>query len=242
MHVIPVIDLKDGRVVRGVAGQRESYQPIRSRLVNSSLPADVAAAFRRVYGLNDLYLADLNAIAGDEPAWDVYQQLLHDDYRLSIDAGVANLERAHQLAEFAESHRGRVRVIVGLESVQTPSVLIEMATAVGLPHCIFSLDLFEGQNWNSSPQWKEMSALDAAACAVNAGIESIIVLELSDVGRGGGTSTLQLCRDLRARHSKLTLIAGGGVRDERDLERLGEAGCDGALVASALHDGRLPPT
>ncbi|HWX13321.1 MAG TPA: HisA/HisF-related TIM barrel protein, partial [Methylocella sp.] len=33
--------------------------------------------------------------------------------------------------------------------------------------------------------------------------------------------------------------AAGGLRDASDLMRLREAGVSGALVASALHDGRL---
>jgi phosphoribosylformimino-5-aminoimidazole carboxamide ribotide isomerase len=37
----------------------------------------------------------------------------------------------------------------------------------------------------------------------------------------------------------VTLVAGGGVRGADDLARLADAGCDGALVATALHDGRL---
>ena len=35
------------------------------------------------------------------------------------------------------------------------------------------------------------------------------------------------------------LYAAGGVRDRADLIALREAGIDGALIASALHDGRV---
>ena len=69
MRVIPVLDLKDGEVVRGVAGRRQEYRPIRSRLSDSSRPVDVAGAFRERLNLRDLYLADLNAIAGEPPAF-----------------------------------------------------------------------------------------------------------------------------------------------------------------------------
>jgi phosphoribosylformimino-5-aminoimidazole carboxamide ribotide isomerase len=55
---------------------------------------------------------------------------------------------------------------------------------------------------------------------------------------GQGISTIDLCRmiaaDFRGR-----LIAGGGVRGIDDLQALTNAGCQAALVASALHDGRL---
>ena len=67
---------------------------------------------------------------------------------------------------------------------------------------------------------------------------------LADVARlsskdRGGVGTLALCRHLRAAHPGCELIAGGGVRGPADLELMAGAGCDAALVASALHDGRL---
>jgi uncharacterized protein related to proFAR isomerase len=37
----------------------------------------------------------------------------------------------------------------------------------------------------------------------------------------------------------MRLFAGGGVLTRKDLERMEDAGCDGALVASAIHAGRI---
>jgi phosphoribosylformimino-5-aminoimidazole carboxamide ribotide isomerase len=37
----------------------------------------------------------------------------------------------------------------------------------------------------------------------------------------------------------LGIITGGGVRTWDDVERLGDAGADAILVASALHDGTI---
>jgi phosphoribosylformimino-5-aminoimidazole carboxamide ribotide isomerase len=56
---------------------------------------------------------------------------------------------------------------------------------------------------------------------------------------GRGTGTLELVRRLRLSHPRLEITAGGGVRGVDDLRQLAEAGCDAALVASALHDGRI---
>ena len=39
----------------------------------------------------------------------------------------------------------------------------------------------------------------------------------------------------------MMLVAGGGVRGLNDLALLANVGCDAALVATALHDGRLGP-
>jgi phosphoribosylformimino-5-aminoimidazole carboxamide ribotide isomerase len=65
------------------------------------------------------------------------------------------------------------------------------------------------------------------------------VLDLARVGMGEGVGTEPVCRSLRCIDPKLQIISGGGVRGLGDLESLAQAGCDAALVASALHDGRV---
>jgi phosphoribosylformimino-5-aminoimidazole carboxamide ribotide isomerase len=71
------------------------------------------------------------------------------------------------------------------------------------------------------------------------GVRRMIVLDLARVGVGEGVGTEDLCRQMRAADQNLEIIAGGGVRGRDDLKRLADAGCDAALVASALHDGRI---
>ncbi len=48
-----------------------------------------------------------------------------------------------------------------------------------------------------------------------------------------------LVRALRRAHPQVELLAGGGIGTARELERLAAAGLDGALMATALHDGRI---
>ena len=75
MRVIAVLDIMGGVVVRGIAGRRSEYRPIRSSLCSSSEPAAVARAIVERFGLQEFYIADLDAIAGGEPAWGVYEQI-----------------------------------------------------------------------------------------------------------------------------------------------------------------------
>src|SRR5262249_52086733 len=75
MRVVPVLDLKGGVVVRGVGGRRREYRPVVSRLVGSCAPADVAAAFAHHFGLRELYVADLDAIAGAPTSLAIYGEL-----------------------------------------------------------------------------------------------------------------------------------------------------------------------
>jgi phosphoribosylformimino-5-aminoimidazole carboxamide ribotide isomerase len=69
-------------------------------------------------------------------------------------------------------------------------------------------------------------------------VSAVIVLDLARVGEATGPDVAMVTR-VRASAPGTTLIAGGGIRDLADLVRLAEAGCDGALVATALHDGRI---
>ena len=64
MRVIPVIDLKGGLAVHAVRGDRERYRPLRSRIAEGSDPVDLTHAVRERFGLDELYVADLDAIGG----------------------------------------------------------------------------------------------------------------------------------------------------------------------------------
>src|SRR5207247_3450072 len=105
----------------------------------------------------------------------------------------------------------------------------------------FSLDLKNGIPIHQIDEWRDRSAIEIGRSAHARGFTSIIVLDLADVGTAGGTRTLALCRQLIDELHPVSIIAGGGVRRVEDLIDLAGAGCHAALVASALHDGRLLP-
>jgi phosphoribosylformimino-5-aminoimidazole carboxamide ribotide isomerase len=71
------------------------------------------------------------------------------------------------------------------------------------------------------------------------GIRRLIVLDLAQVGTGQGIATLPLCQQIAARFPDMEIATGGGVSTPGDLADLARAGIDAALVASALHDGRI---
>ena len=239
LRIIPVIDIKDGLVVRGIAGRRDEYRPVRSVLCDDASVGSVAGAFVEKLGLGEVYVADLNAIAGAEPAWSLYEQIAAAGLDLWVDAGLRDAASARRLAEFSSGGRAIAGVIAGLETLSDTAALASMLEAVGPERLVFSLDLKAGQPLADLPCWQGRSAEQIAATAIEAGIQRMIVLDLHRVGTDSGVGTEPLCRQLRTQHPDLELIAGGGVRGLDDLRRLAEAGCDAALVASALHDGRL---
>jgi phosphoribosylformimino-5-aminoimidazole carboxamide ribotide isomerase len=233
MRIVPVIDLKDGVVVRGIAGRRSEYRPIVSQLTDSTDPADVARAFRDRLGLTDLYLADLDAIAGAAPALSVYASIRALGCRLCVDAGVRESSHAQRLADAVD------RIVVGLETVTGPAELGRIVSALGSERVVFSLDLRDGRPLGDTSAWESADAETIAHRVIASGVRALIVLDLARVGVGAGIGTEELCARLRQAYPELELIAGGGVRNVGDLQRLAECGVQAALVASALHDGRI---
>jgi phosphoribosylformimino-5-aminoimidazole carboxamide ribotide isomerase len=243
MRVIGVLDLIAGRAVHGRGGRRESYAPVAS-VAGAAFAAGDALALARTYvdrlGVRELYVADLDTIAGGEAAGSqdaLVAALAAVGAPLWLDAGVSSTDRArHALA------LGAANVIVGLETLRSYDALKTICGAIGSGRVAFSLDLREGQPVFAAAASGLRSQAEPphviAARAATAGAGAVIVIDLARVGTGRGVD-LDLIASVRQAAPQLTLLAGGGVRGVEDLARLSQAGCDGALVATALHDGRL---
>lgn len=234
MHVLPVLDLLNGIVVRGVGGRRDEYRPVESRLVDKADALSVARAFRDQLGLTRLYIADLDAILHQRPNLDVYRSLSQEGFELLVDAGLRSVEAALPIMS-----AGATQLIAGLETWPGPDELSRLVTVFGPGRVIFSLDLKDGRALGDLQRWETVDPCEIGCLAVRAGVSEMIVLDLAQVGGGSGISTVGLCRDLLAHCGDLRVITGGGVRDGSDLLQLHEAEIDAVLVASSLHDGRI---
>jgi len=200
--------------VHAVRGERERYRPIGD-------PLSVARSFR----LDELYVADLDAITGDGENDGVIRALAHEA-RVMVDAGVSAPERARALLDL-----GVHRVVVGTETLADADALDRL-----LPEAVLSVDLREGHALSPDPRLAGLPALDAVALLHRPGLREVIVLDLARVGSGAGPD-VALIAAIHAAFPDLILLAGGGVRDAEDLRALADAGAAGALVATALHRG-----
>ena len=216
-----------------MGGDRARYEPVESAILAGRGDAlGLAQAYARVLASTELYVADLDAIAGDEPQYAMHRALSRAS-RCWIDAGVATEERACALID-----TGADRVVVGLETLPDFRALRAIVARLGADRVVFSLDLREGRPLASVEALRELAPRELARRAVDAGAETVIALDVARVGSAGGVDET-LMRELRAALPGVDLIAGGGVRDRGDLDRLAAAGADGALVATAVHRGAI---
>jgi len=251
MVVIGVVDLLAGRAVHARAGERERYQPVQTIAGAPIEPGDALALAREYIdrlGLTDLYVADLDAIlARDRVAADasarppgggssqmIIKALTMLGAPLWLDAAVSTVALARQALDF-----GVARAVAGLETLSSFDVLAEICAAVGGDRIAFSLDLFDGRPMLTEKSVSPGEPAEVLATrAADAGASAVIVLDLARVGTRTGLD-MKLIGRVRASAPNVTLLAGGGVRGLDDLMRLADSGCDGALVATALQDGRL---
>jgi phosphoribosylformimino-5-aminoimidazole carboxamide ribotide isomerase len=223
LEIIPVVDLKDGHVVRARGGDRANYAPIATPLARTSEPRDVVAGFLSLYPFDKFYIADLDAISGrgDQAAIVADLESIFPDVDFWVDRGIATEGAA---ANWLARRRGTL--VIGSESLND---LTRTPRLAGTTRRVLSLD-FRGEDF-----------LGPLALATNSAVWSqrVIVMTLAKVGAGGGPDfdRLRAVRDLSG--GLYELYAAGGVRDATDLRQLADLGIAGALIASALHDGTL---
>jgi phosphoribosylformimino-5-aminoimidazole carboxamide ribotide isomerase len=154
-----------------------------------------------------------------------------------VDAGVGTPAAADAVIACGASV-----VVVGLETLRGFGELAAIVERVGADRAAFSLDLRSGipmlHPAMAATAGAASNPVSLAARAGDAGVRTIILLDLGRVGTGAGVD-LALLQRLRQRCPSARLLAGGGVRTRGDLERLRDAGCDAALVASAVHSGGI---
>jgi phosphoribosylformimino-5-aminoimidazole carboxamide ribotide isomerase len=232
LKVIPVIDILNGIVVHAVRGIRKEYQPLQSVLTKSIEPLEIARTFKNI-GFTDLYVADLDAIIDCSTNFNILKKISNEtNLKLMVDAGVTSIDRAQRLLD-----NGVSKLIIGTETLQKKSFVSDTVRHFGNERIVISLDLkgnktlvklgFDGC---SDPfcllkQFKEME------------ISQIIVLDLLRVGSGEGVNVDFLRKVIS--EINVDIYVGGGIRDINDLIELKSLGVSGALVATALHTGKI---
>jgi len=237
--IIGVIDLRQGQGVNDRAGLRDAYAPVASIVGHEIRPGDAVALadfYTRQLGLDDVYAADLDAITGHTWQEEAIRVVAATVPRLWLDAAITTAEEAQRALALGAS-----RVVVGLETLPSYAALQRICASATPERVALSLDVRDGITLTAHEEIQPGTpASIVAARAAETGVRTIIVIDLARVGVGRGCN-LDTIVAVRKAAPEVTLLAGGGVRDEADLQQLVEAGCDGALVATALLSGALHP-
>ncbi|WP_247891253.1 HisA/HisF-related TIM barrel protein [Azospirillum aestuarii] len=223
-HVVPVIDLRDGGVVHARRGDRGRYPPLRSSLCAGNDPVAVVGGLLRLHPFRVVYAADLDAIQGtgdNRPALARLKEA-YPDVGFWVDAG---FRTADAVRGFVASGLGDA--VLGSESLDGLAPLAALKADPAWERVILSLDFrdrFVGPT--GLPDRPDLWP------------QRIIAMTLARVGSGEGPDWNRLA-EINETKPQASLFAAGGVRDGNDLRDLAARGSAGALVATALHDGRI---
>jgi phosphoribosylformimino-5-aminoimidazole carboxamide ribotide isomerase len=239
MLLIPVIDLARGQAVHARGGDRKRYRPVSSVLAPGSKgdAAALARAYRVTLGATHCYVADVDAIEGRALQAGLIAALADRvtgfGPGLMVDAGISTAARAREVFG-----RGASQIIVGLESLADFAAFEAIVAVAPAGRVVFSLDLRGGQPIVGPGFDSDLAPTELARQAVELGAAAVLVIDLAAVGSGAGPWHLDLVRTLK-QSLGTPVYAAGGVRSREDVRLLRATGCDGVLVATALHEGGL---
>jgi phosphoribosylformimino-5-aminoimidazole carboxamide ribotide isomerase len=221
MQIIPVIDIKDGQAVLAKQGDRNNYQALSTPLCASSDINTVINAYLSIWPFTQFYIADLNALMGTGNNNSLINSTFIRFPQLNFIIDCGQLNRF-----FSPVRTTQYTAIISTESVDmhTLTKINQQANEF-----ILSLD-FSAQDtplgdtslYTVSHLWPK----------------KLIIMSLGLVGSKNGPDFLKLKRYVTD-YPEHNIIAAGGIRDSTDLKQLKAIGIKQALVATALHNGKL---
>lgn len=224
-RIIFVLDILKGSAVHAIRGERSKYQPLAgSKVCDSSVPLHII----KTLSPREVYIADLDRLQNQGDNFELVKKISART-RTMVDIGTENMNDVEKCAQIADT------IIIGTETATFD--LIEKA-AVRFPGRInVSIDM---KNWKVLTKDRNMDVepVELVKLLNDHEIRDIVVLELTRVGTGAGIDE-EFLKDI-TEISSHDVIVGGGIKDMDDIEALKRIGVRGALVATAVHSGKIP--
>ena len=230
MHIIPAIDLIDGKCVRLTQGD------YAQKTVYNEDPLAVAREFEAA-GLTRLHVVDLDGARGGGIVNHKVLERIAGGTRLHIDWGGGMKTDEDLRIAFAS---GAHQVTGGTVAVKNPAIFLDWLQRYGPERIILGTDVHGDRIAVSG--WEEASdreLFEFLANYVERGIRYTICTDVSKDGLLQGTAR-DLYARIRREQPEVNLIASGGVTTTEDLDALVALDCYGVIVGKAIYEGRIP--
>lgn len=228
-RVVPCLDVKNGRVVKGIR-----FQGLR----DAGDPIDQTTNYER-QGADELVVLDVAATRENRGNRVELIRALRDalSVPLTVGGGVRTVEDARALLG-----AGADKVSMNTAAVLRPELLTEVAEELGGQCTVVAIDAArrEGaEGWEivirAGTERTGIDAVEFAAEAVARGAGEILLTSWDRDGTGDGYDNA-LIRAIADRVS-VPIIASGGAKDAEHMEHALSAGADAVLAATIFHDG-----
>jgi cyclase len=232
IRIIPCLDVKDGRVVKGVQFKG---------LLDIGDPVELAKKYFED-GADEITFLDVSAsLEGRKAMLDVIKRTAASIFiPLTVGGGISKLE---DVASYLEA--GADKVSIGSSSVSNPSLINEVADKYGDQIVVVSMDIVENQvspsgyllTTHGGTRQTEIDAIAWIEENQDRGIGELLINSVDADGTKAGFNT-KLIEAVRS-VSSLPLVASGGAGTASDFLPAVLAGANAVLAASVFHSGAI---
>lgn len=225
-RIIPCLDIKDGRTVKGV-----NFENIR----DAGDPIELGAVYAQ-QGADELVFLDITATNERRKtlAELVTRIARHVNIPFTVGGGIAAVEDVNVLLQ-----AGADKISVNTAAFRDPGLVDKLAREFGSQCIVLAIDTrFEGGDWyvylNGGRVKTDTKAYDWAKEAVNRGAGEILLTSMNNDGTKQGFA-LDIT-GLMAQQLNVPVIASGGAGTmDHFTEVFEKAQADAALAASIFH-------
>lgn len=229
-RIIPCLDIKDGRTVKGI-----NFEGLR----DAGDPVDLAK-FYSENGADELVFLDITATQeGRKTIVDMVQRVAQQvNIPFTVGGGISSVEDASQLL-----NNGADKISVNSSAVRNPQLISELAARFGNQCVVLAIDAK-----NVDGKWivylsggkipTELDLFEWAKNGVELGAGEILFTSMDNDGTKAGFAVEAL--DRLSQTVNVPIIASGGCGSmEHFKEVFEQSNVDAALAASVFHFGEI---
>ncbi len=227
MHIIPAVDIKNGKAVRLYQGEKNR------ETVYSASPADMARRWADA-GATYLHVVDLDGAFDGVSENEKHIEEIIKALRIPVEVGggVRDSAKARRLVDM-----GAARVIVGTKALESRDFLHRLIR--DFPGKInVGVDARDG--YVAVKGWTETSNVEAKTFLAElsgSGVGAIIYTDISRDGAMQGVNVAAMQAACQA--TDVPIIASGGVTARADIMALRDLPLFGIIVGKALYEERM---
>ncbi|WED44542.1 1-(5-phosphoribosyl)-5-[(5-phosphoribosylamino)methylideneamino]imidazole-4-carboxamide isomerase [Legionella cardiaca] len=229
MLIIPAIDLKQGQCVRLRQGQFDKVS------IYKNSPA-ILARYYADKGAQRLHVVDLDgAQTGEIQQLSLIKTLKASGLTLQLGGGIRSLASARAALE-----AGASKLVIGSIAVTNPDLTSQIISEIQAKNIVLALDVHIENNipkpaihgWQTTTKnnlWEAVSYYQLL------GIREILCTDIACDGMMSGPN-FNLYTQAVERFPQIAWQASGGIRHEKDLQKLASLGLSAAILGRMLYE------
>ena len=226
-RIIPCLDIKDGRTVKGV-----NFENIR----DAGDPVELGALYAQ-QGADELVFLDITATNEKRKTLrELVNRIAHHiNIPFTVGGGISSVEDVSLLLQ-----NGADKISVNTSAYRRPDLINELAKEFGSQCVVLAIDTKKEADgeWyvylNGGRVKTDTRCEDWARQAVDRGAGEILLTSMNNDGTKKGFA-LDITRTLAGALPVPVIASGGGGTMEHFVDVLGEGQADAALAASIFH-------